>query len=416
MASIFHLPSRLSRHSFFLRTLFLRPASPVREFSLSNFPILDSTQKFEEETLPWYSPSSFYPVKIGEVFQSRYQVIGKLGYGGYSTIWLCRDLQQHVYVALKVFERNSSEGQRETKAYQHLNSLSIGDHAGATLIRKALDDFQITSAEGGFQCLVHPPLGMSLYDFRTHLRDKVLPEAMVKLTLVHLLLALDYLHTEAGIIHTDIQEKNIMMAIEDMSILTDFEEEEKSNPSPRKVIGDRAIYASRQFRKTKQHGRPILCDFGQARFGSNTYFGDIQPYIYRAPEVLLRMCWNEKVDIWNVGVLTWDLFQQGNLFYARDSDKKSSDAHHLAEMIAILGPPPKEMIQNSAYATEFFDSDGNWKGAVGIPPVSLEKLERNLEGEQQQLFLRFLRKMLKWQPEKRESARELLDDPWLRST
>lgn len=84
---------------------------------------------------------------------------------------------------------------------------------------------------------------MSLYEFRTHLRAKVLPRAMVKLTLVHLLLALDYLHTEAGIVHTgiikhspslgisskqnsDIQEKNIMMAIEDMSILTDFEEEE----------------------------------------------------------------------------------------------------------------------------------------------------------------------------------------------
>lgn len=36
-----------------------------------------------------------------------------------------------------------------------------------------------------------------------------------------------------------------MMAIEDTSILTDFEEEEKSNPSPRKIVGDRVIYASR---------------------------------------------------------------------------------------------------------------------------------------------------------------------------
>ncbi|KAL4812097.1 hypothetical protein BDW67DRAFT_179000 [Aspergillus spinulosporus] len=274
IASISRLPCRLSRHSFSLRTLFLRPASPVREFSLSNIPLLDSTQKLEEETLSWYSTA-------------RYQ------------------------------------------AYQHLNSFSIGDYAGAALIRKALDNYRITSAEGG----------MSLYDFRTHLRAKGLPEAM------------------AGIVHT---EKNIMMAIEDMSILTNFKEGEKSNPSPRKVLGDRGIYASRQFRKTKQHGRPILCDFGQARFGSNTYLGEIQPYIYRAPEA-------------------WDLFQQGNLFYARDSDKKSSDAHLLAEIIAFI-------------------------------------LEGNLEGKQQQLFLQFLRKMLKWQPEKRESARGLLDDPWLRST
>lgn len=94
-----------------------------------------------------------------------------------------------------------------------------------------------------------------------------------------------------------------MMAVEDASILADFEEKEKSNPSPRKIDGDRVIYASRKLKKTRQHGRPTLCDFGQARFGSNTYSGDIQPYIYRAPEVLLQMPWNEKVDIWNVGVL-----------------------------------------------------------------------------------------------------------------
>ncbi|KAF4224820.1 hypothetical protein CNMCM6457_008881 [Aspergillus fumigatiaffinis] len=411
MASTFRLPSRLSRLLFSWRSSFQRPASPVREFSQLRFALLDSTEKLEEETLQWYSPENFYPVKIGETFQSRYQVAGKLRYGGYSTVWLCKDLQQHTYVTLKIFERNSAEGQRETETHQHLNSLGTVDHAGAKLIRKALDSFQITSAEGKFGCLVHPPLGISLYDFRTQLKAKVLPEKIVKLTLMHLLLALDYLHTEGGVIHTDIQEKNIMMGIEDTSILADFEEEEKSNPSPRKISVDRIIYASRKLRKTKQHGLPILCDFGQARYGSNTYTGDIQPYIYRAPEVVLRMPWNEKVDIWNVGVLTWDLFQQRHLFYARDSDKKSSDGHHIAEMIAFMGPPPKEMIQNSVYATEFFDGDGNWKGTIDIPPISLEKLEANLEGEPQRLFIQFLRKMLKWKPEERESARELLDDP-----
>jgi serine/threonine protein kinase len=94
-----------------------------------------------------------------------------------------------------------------------------------------------------------------------------------------------------------------MLGIEDNSILADFEEGEKSHPSPRKIVGERVIYSSRKLGRTKNHGRPVLCDFGQARFGSSTYFGDIQPYIYRAPEVLLRMPWDEKVDIWNLGVL-----------------------------------------------------------------------------------------------------------------
>jgi hypothetical protein len=37
--------------------------------------------------------------------------------------------------------------------------------------------------------------------------------------------------------------------------------------------------------------------------GSTVYHEDIQPYLYRAPKVLLRMKWDKKVDIWNVGVL-----------------------------------------------------------------------------------------------------------------
>lgn len=135
----------------------------------------------------------------------------------------------------------------------------------------------------------------------------MLPEKLVKLTLVHLLLALDYLYSEAGIIHTgirtffvfllygsnafilDIQEKNILLGIDNISILADFEEAEKSNPSPRKIVRDRVIYTSRKLKKTNKHSRPILCDFGQARLGSARYSGDIQLYIYRAPEVLLRI-------------------------------------------------------------------------------------------------------------------------------
>lgn len=82
----------MQRVSHLLRVpFFRRPPSPAREFSPG--PLLDSIDKVEEEKLPWYSQDSFFPVKIGDVFDSKYQVIGKLGYGGYSTVWLCRDLQ-----------------------------------------------------------------------------------------------------------------------------------------------------------------------------------------------------------------------------------------------------------------------------------------------------------------------------------
>lgn len=75
-----------------LRTI-TRSASPPRKFPNSGFKVINDIEKLEEENWDWYKPDLFYPVRIGEVFNSRYQVLGKLGYGSRSTAWLCRDLR-----------------------------------------------------------------------------------------------------------------------------------------------------------------------------------------------------------------------------------------------------------------------------------------------------------------------------------
>lgn len=50
---------------------------------------------------------------------------------------------------------------------------------------------------------------------------------------------------------------------------------------------------------------------------------------------------------------------------------------------------------------------------MNIPSTSLEESEENLDGENKIMFLKFMRKMLQWAPEDRQSASELLEDPWL---
>lgn len=45
----------------------------------------------EEERHPWYRHDQFYPIRTGEDLASSFKVIGKLGQGAYSTVWLCRD-------------------------------------------------------------------------------------------------------------------------------------------------------------------------------------------------------------------------------------------------------------------------------------------------------------------------------------
>ena len=58
-------------------------------------------------------------------------------------------------------------------------------------------------------------------------------------------------------------------------------------------------------------------------------------------------------------------------------------------------------------------ASGIWRQAVEVPKGTLEDAEKRLEGKEKVLFLNFVRKMLKWNPKERSSAKELLDDDWL---
>ncbi|RJE18249.1 CMGC protein kinase [Aspergillus sclerotialis] len=225
---------------------------------------------------------------------------------------------------------------------------------------------------------------------------------MVKTTIRNILAALDFLHTEASVIHTDLQLSNTLLGIKDDSILAQFEKAGFEAPIPRKTLQDRTIYVSRPL--PLSYGTPVVCDFGEARLGIHCQQGDIMPDIYRAPEVILDMSWDYKI---------WDLFEHRHLFRARNTDNKLDDGHHLAEMISILGEPPLEFLSRSEKSRQFWDVNGKWSGAVPIPDHSLESLEGRLEGDEKDDFVRFLRLMLQWRPEERPTAKELLFDDWL---
>jgi hypothetical protein len=66
----------------------------------------------ELEPLHGYRPGGYYPIHLqDELDHGWYRIIHKLGHGGYSTMWLCRD--QHVdmpsYVAIKMPVASESE-------------------------------------------------------------------------------------------------------------------------------------------------------------------------------------------------------------------------------------------------------------------------------------------------------------------
>lgn len=45
-----------------------------------------------EEGRDAYRPGGFHLVSIGDVYADKYEVVNKIGYGVYSTVWLVKDL------------------------------------------------------------------------------------------------------------------------------------------------------------------------------------------------------------------------------------------------------------------------------------------------------------------------------------
>ncbi|XEU97568.1 hypothetical protein FSHL1_002854 [Fusarium sambucinum] len=287
--------------------------APLRSriFSNQNFFRIPASNKVEEETLPDYLPARYYPVHIGEAFVNRYQVVGKLGFGASSTVWLANELRQRCHVALKVFIRSQALGERvenEISMYKRMEQRA-SKHPGRSAVRTLLDSFRVDGPDGNHLVLAHPPLWQSVEGAIRRSSPKRLPPSGARYVLKDMFLALEYLHDECQIIHTDIKADNIMFGITDPSVFVDFEEEEMRDPCPRKELEGRTIYTSRAMKSTGMIGPPVLCDFGSAVFGDSQNVECVQPNVYRAPEVTLEASWDYKIDIWNVGCMVWDIFE-----------------------------------------------------------------------------------------------------------
>ncbi|KXN80773.1 Serine/threonine-protein kinase SRPK [Leucoagaricus sp. SymC.cos] len=392
-----------------MTSLFRRAWKPL-SFSNQGFAQIPVNNWIEEETNPDYVAGRYYPVRIGEIFQDRYQVVGKLGWGISSTVWLARDLSRRRHVALKLFINSKSMGDQvddELDIYKRIEKASR-KHPGRWAVRSLLESFDVNGPEGQHQCLVHPPLLESVRTFLRRNDERRLPALIVAYVLKRLFLALDFLHEECHVAHTDIKEGNIMFSVTDDSVFEDFEEEELNKPCARKELDGRIIYHSRKLSKPRGFGALVLSDFGSAvpLDDGIEHREDIQPDVYRAPEIILGVPWTYSV---------WDIFEGGHLFTGYDTEHAAYRSRaHLAEMIALLGPPPPSLLAWGHTTSKFFSDAGDFGAGIPLPGrMLLEDRETSLEGEDKECFLRLMRKMLQWEPEKRSSAKELLEDEWI---
>ncbi|KAL2754336.1 hypothetical protein ACRALDRAFT_1063202 [Sodiomyces alcalophilus JCM 7366] len=390
-------------------------------FRTVGFETLPTDKPIEEENLPNYKAERYYAVRIGQVLQDRYQIVGKLGFGGGSTVWACRDLKEDRLLTIKICttgERGTKDALQEVAISNHIKNIDAPDHPGKHRLRVVLDNFEIEGLNANrHHCLVFAPLGQPLTKFRRSFPGNALDPDGLRFTLLWVIMGLDFLH-QAGVIHTDLSPNNILVSFNpgEERVFKQIEDLELANPTPRKVLPDRFIYLSYELGTT--HGPAVITDYGAARLGDpvthEKHSGDVMPGTYRAPEVIMGADWDSKIDMWSLGVMVWDLFEGGPLFRAVSANNLD-DELHLAEMVSLLGSPPKKFLERHVKSRKYWDSEGNWIASTPIPDQSLESRETRLEGEEKQQLLAFVRKVLCWLPEDRKSACQLYDDEFLKS-
>lgn len=277
-------------------------------------------------------------------------------------IWPLNSCSSYQHVALKLCIESkfiASEQDNELDVYNSIRN-SSADHPGRTAIRSLLDSFYIDGLNGRHQCLVHSPLWGSMYELRHLSPDRKLPEVLIAMMLKRIFQALDLLHNECHVAHTDISESNVLLAANE-DVLTIFEKAELKEPCPRKELEGRTIYVSRELSIPESWDAPILSDFGSTiRLDDGAeHRDDIQPNVYRSPEVIMDIPWSYSVDIWNVGCMVWDALDDRHLFTGHDpEDKTYRGRAHLAEIIALLGPPPSDLLARANLRSKFFSSSG----------------------------------------------------------
>lgn len=119
-----------------------------------------------------------YPVRIGDLFhQSRYQIIHKLGRGGFSTVWLAHDRQDGKDVALKIL----SSSENAAKEYEIHEAIKQKVHDRSRLVLFQ-DHFTLSwvdrsKTECKHHVLVLPLHGPSLFTL-LNTNNKTLSERM----------------------------------------------------------------------------------------------------------------------------------------------------------------------------------------------------------------------------------------------
>ena len=355
-----------------------RPATPTPDppFECYQLKVISVTSRTGLE------PCKVFPITPGTVIAGRYRIERHMGTAAFSRAVAATDLYSQQSVCIKIIENSKEfldQSFDEIKILLYLNKSGDPD---AHHVLRLYDYFYFKE----HLFIVTELLGQNLYDFSQYKiacgDSHFFNLARVRQVARQVLHSLDYTHS-LGIIHADLKPENILLWSYSKCLV--------------KVI-----------------------DFGSSAFLGDSLSSYVQSRSYRAPEVVLGLQYDQRVDIWSLGCILFELLT-GKVLFVNDSIQSL-----IVRILAILGPFP-ERLHRAPYASHFFTKDGLVYERVprDSAPTSyyfyaakrttlyhlLSKYVVSDPGAS--LFVHFISELLILDPSKRPTAAQALRHPYL---
>ncbi|KAG2289993.1 hypothetical protein Bca52824_049597 [Brassica carinata] len=337
---------------------------------------------FDLRIIHWKNRTGFeenkdLPIVLNSVIGGRYYITEYIGSAAFSKVVQAQDLHNGVDVCLKIIKNDKDffdQSLDEIKLLKHVNK---HDPADEHHILRLYDYFY--HQEHLF--IVCELLRANLYEFQKFNQESG-GEPYFNLSRLQVITkqcmdALVFLHG-LGIIHCDLKPENILI-------------------------------------KSYKKCEVKIIDLGSSCFHSDNLSLYVQSRSYRAPEVILGLPYDEKIDLWSLGCILAELCSGEVLF------PNEAVAMILARIVAVLGPIETEMLEKGQetdkYFTKEFDIYHLNEESNEVEYIITEEscLEDQLHVSDE-LFLDFVRSLLEINPLRRPTALEALNHPWLSSS
>lgn len=359
-----------------------------------------------QENAKEYEAGGYKAVVIGEILGDRYEVMRKLGFGHYSTVWLCQDSKENAakkYVAIKIVKSAPAFTTVAKDEVRLLNCIMNQNlkHVGRRRIVEMLNYFLSGSVSGNHVCITFELMGPSLLHLLAQSGYCGLEIQGVKNIIRQVLEGLSYLHEVCKIIHTDIKPENILICVKEPYVkkLVEFSRTFKRlGVEPPKSYVSSLQFSSKVPENSEGNGRfggynvrsfscveavlpklekPIeykrynrepmfvsnrlevkIADLGNACWNGHPFTMNIQTKQYRALEVILGAKYSYPVDIWSVGCLAFELATGEYLFNPKSTRNFNSQEDHVLMIYELLEGIPEYVALRGDKSPLFFDETG----------------------------------------------------------